>query len=223
MRVCFSGDGQGEIAAAIAARLQDGLKYHDEVGARGPYEEWTFVHDSGLDGSFETQAPVDIAICTTGGMVIDHAGHMPLADVERMHRGNYLKPRLFTEGMIAVMRRERIQGQIIHLGSNASWYGNVGADDYAAYKTALRKYLELRGRDVRQYGIRICHLAFGGVATKFWDKATAGADPELAKTIVPGGRKPLTADEAAAVVVAAITLPENVVLRDCLIVSRDYQ
>ncbi len=193
LRVCFSGDGQGEVAAAIRTRLvalgKGFVKFTEDLTDKG----WQ-------------RDVADVAICTTGRMLIREPAALTEQDLDGLCFGNYLYPRRFTETHILAMKAENVRGLIIHLGSNAAWYGNVGAEDYAAFKSALRKY-----------------LGFGGIDTAFWKKATAGADPELCKTIVPGARKPLTADEAAAVVVATILLPENVVIRDALVVSTEYQ
>lgn len=208
LRVCLSGNGQGEIAAAIKEQLT-------VLGAQ-------FVDDNPIDSMMQEQV-AHVAICTTGKMLIGDPSSMPKNVIDRLYESNYRLPRLFTERHIYAMRRDKVEGLVIHLGSNASYYGNVGAEDYAAFKSALRKYLELRGREVRDDGIRISHLAFGGVSTKFWDKATAGVSDKWTKSIVPGARQPLTAEEAAAVVVATIMLPANVTMRDALIVSRDYQ
>lgn len=204
--VCFSGNGEGEIAQAIRARL-------DGVGRA------TFVTDTAP----RWQQSCDVAICTTGGMLIRDPAAVTEDELTRLYEGNYSRPRAFTERQIAAMSRDGVRGHIIHLGSNAAWYGNPGADDYGAFKAALRKYCELRRRSAKAYGIKISCLGFGGVDTAFWQKATRGADPALCATIVPGARRPLTADEAAAVVVAVMQLPVNVSLSDALITSVDYQ
>lgn len=212
MKICLSGNCQGSIAKAILKSL-----IHAD-------EHYEFVDDDPIESYAANTESVDVAICTTGRTLIRDTGEVTTQERDYLYRGNFLLPVAFTERHIKAMRRDNRRGLIIHLGSNAGWYGNTGAVDYAVFKTALRKYLELRGREVRDFGIRMSLLGFGGVDTEsFWSKATAGADPALTKTIVAGSRKPLTADEAAAVVLAAIRLPPNVVLRDALIVSTDYQ
>lgn len=205
LRVCFSGNGQGALAATIRERLE-------------LYGSWSveFVDDDAHDIA-------DVAICTTGGMLIREAGKITATEYQRLHEGNYKLPREFTERHIRLMRKHSVRGLIINIGSNASWYGNVHAEDYAAFKTALRRYLELRARDVKQYGIRLSHLAFGGIEGPFWAKATDGVPDELTKGIVSNGRQMLTLQDAASVVLATMMLPPNVVARDCLFVSTDYQ
>lgn len=213
MRVCMSGGGcgQGAIAREISATLQ-------------AMPGFTFVGDAAdLEQTTAVDITADVAVCTTGRMLIRDPALVDPAEVDDLYRGNYLLPRCFTERHIAAMRRDHQPGLIIHLGSNAAWYGNVGAEDYGAFKSALRKYLELRARNVRTDGIRISCLGFGGVAGPFWDKALSGADPAWAASIVPGTRAPLTLADAAAVVVAIMKLPPRVTIRDALIVAVDYQ
>lgn len=208
-RICLSGDGQGELAAAIRERLK---------GA-----EW--IHDANNLRSCEPNPQsADIAICTTGRMRIRDAATVSYKDVALDMESNYFLPRAFTERHIAAMRKWGVRGLIIHIGSNAPWYGNVGAEEYAAGKTALRKYLELRAKDVKTSGIRISLPGFAGISTRnFWNKAVEYAPAALAAPIVAGNRTPLTPDEVAQVIVAIIMLPPNVCLRDGLFTSVDYQ
>lgn len=173
----------------------------------------------------ETPIPfaVDFAICTVGKMLIREAGSISESDIDDLYTANYRYPRLFTERHIRAMKMAEKGGLILHIGSNAARYGNTGADDYAAFKAALAKYLELRGRSVRQYGIRLSVLNLGAVHTSFWQKVAQSADPELARGIIPDPEKALTAQEVAAVVLAVLQMPERVVIKDALVVSMDYQ
>ena len=208
MRVCFSGNGQGALAAAI----REQMGWVNEVLP----DRFEFVDDDACHVA-------DIAISTTGGMLIREAQEILPTEHKRLYEGNFLLPRQFTERHVRLMVRHQKPGLIIHIGSNAAWYGNINAEDYAAFKTALRKYLELRARDVKQHGIRISLLGFGGIEGPFWEKATAGSSPAARQGIVSGTRKMLTLHEAAQVVMSTIQLPPNVCVRDALIVSTDYQ
>ncbi len=213
MKVVFSGGGQGEIAGAIMQAMSD-------------HPSKFLLIDVARD--LMSQAPIDeapdVEICTTGRMRIRASETVGLNEVHSSLESNYVLPRCFTERIIATFRRDGQPGLIIHLGSNAPWYGNVGAEEYAAGKTALRKYLELRAKSAKAYGIRISLLGFAGVGTEnFWRKATEGAPPELSAPIVAGTRTPLTAAEVAQAVLATVLLPANVCIRDALITSVDYQ
>lgn len=201
--VCLSNNGRGGIGSALRQELL--------------YAGAILVND--------TPRPfaVDFAICTVGKMLIREAGSISESDIDGLYTANYRYPRLFTERHIWAMRIAEKRGLILHIGSNAARYGNTGADDYAAFKAALAKYLELRGRSVRQYGIRLSVLNLGGVNTGFWQKVAKTADLELAKGIMPDPEKALTAQEVAAVVLAVLQMPERVVIKDALVVSMDYQ
>lgn len=205
--VTFSGDGQGNVAhATMDALIQRG----DSVVSQ---------HDVRDD----LTTPLDVAICTTGGMRIGPAEDVSRATLRYLHDGNYLLPRTFIEASAEAFMERKRPGLIIVLGSNAGTYGNVGAEDYAAYKAALKKYCEVRRRTLRDHGIRLAYVGFGGIDTAFWAKATAGADPELTKTIVPGSRVPLSMSDAVSYILALIDLPENVAVTDALVLSTLYQ
>lgn len=204
-RVCLSGNGRGAIAAGLRKRLTSlGVVWVDDV-PDGP------------------QPPADIALCTSGRLLIRDAAHVAPEDVDRLYDANYRYPRLFLERHVAAMRASGVAGHIVLLGSNAALYGNVGAEDYAACKAALRKYVEIRGRSLREAGIRLTLLNFGAVATAFWDKATADADPALLGAICPDRDRALTVDEAVETVLAILQVPPRVVVKEALVVSVAYQ
>ena len=202
--VCLSNNGRGDIGNALR-------------------QELLLAKVVLVDDTLPIPPAVDFAICTVGKMIIRDAGAISESEVDDLYAANYKIPRLFTERHIKAMKREKKKGMILHIGSNAARYGNTGADDYAAFKAALAKYIELRGRSVRQYGIRLSVLNLGGVDTGFWQKVAQTADKELAKQIMPDPEKALTAQEVAAVVLAVLQMPERVVIKDALIMSVDYQ
>lgn len=202
--VCFSGNVRGAIAAAIRDRLV-------QTGA------YQIIADT-----IPQHPAADIAICTYGKMIIKDAEALTWEPVA-LTEANYLQPRRFVEKHAIAMHRDQIAGLIVVLGSNAGRYGNVGAEDYAAQKAALAKYLELRARRLRTHGIRVCHLALGAVATAFWDKACQDAHPSLTRGIKPDLDKALTVDEVAATVQMILELPPRVTIGDALVTSVDYQ
>lgn len=201
--VCLSNNGRGGIGSVLCQELlRAGAVLVDDV---------------------LSPPAVDFAICTVGKMLIRDAGAISEHEIDDLYDANYRYPRLFTERHIRAMRAAQKGGLILHLGSNSARYGNAGADDYAAFKAALAKYLELRGRSVRQYGIRLSVLNLGAVDTVFWQKVAQSADRELTKQIMPDPEKALTAQEVAVLVLAVLQMPERVVIKDALVVSVDYQ
>ena len=166
---------------------------------------------------------VDYAICTTGKMVICEAGQVDDKGLDDLYVANYKYPRQFTERHVRAMREAGKPGLILHLGSNSARYGAVGVEDYSAFKAALWKYVELRGRSVRDEGIRLSVLNLGAVDTIFWEKVKRSADPVLTQSIIPKPEKALTANEVAATVLAILTLPDRMTIKDALMVSVDYQ
>lgn len=200
---CLSNNGRGAIGSALSEELL-------QAGA-------LLVNDT------VAPAAADFAICTVGKMLIRDAGSISEEEIKDLFHANYLYPRLFTERHIRAMQATKKKGLILHIGSNSARYGAAGVEDYSAFKAALNKYIELRGRTVRQDGIRLSILNLGGVDTGFWKKVLKTADLELAQNIVPNPAKALTAKEVAQVVVAILQMPERVTIKDALIVSVDYQ
>jgi NADP-dependent 3-hydroxy acid dehydrogenase YdfG len=201
--VCLSGNGRGGIGSALRRALQaaGAILVDDEPETRG----------------------VDFAICTVGKMLIRDAGRLDPPEVDALYEANYKIPRLFSERHIHAMKNAGNGGLILHLGSVAARYGNPGAEDYAAFKAALGKYLELRARQVRDFGIRISLLNLGAVDTEFWDKVEKTADRELARQIIPDRKKALSVQEAVQVILGVLQMPAGVAVRDALVVSRSYQ
>lgn len=199
----LSRNGRGGIGSGLReALVQEGVK---------------LVDDS------ETPEAVDFAICTAGKMLVRDPGDLTVEEIHELYDANYLFPRLFTERHIRAMQSARKPGVILHVGSNAARYGNLGAADYAAMKAGLAKYLELRGRSLRDDGIRLSLIHLGAVDTEFWSKVTSTAHESLLREIRPSPEKALTVQEVTALVLAILQMPERVALKDALVVSTDYQ
>lgn len=171
----------------------------------------------------DTPDAVDFAICTAGKMFVRDPGTLGEDDVYQLYDANYLFPRKFTERHIQALRAAKKPGIILHVGSNASRYGNLGAADYAAMKAGLAKYLELRGQSVRSDEIRLSLINLGAVASEFWDKVCQTADPALLKTIMPAPEKALTLEEVSEMILAVLQMPSRLVMKDALVLSTDYQ
>lgn len=177
---------------------------------------------------FQAKCNVDVAICTSGKMVIAHPMEIMKGSVllkgsvlERMFQFNYLEPRIFTEWALCSGAK-----LVIHIGSNSARYGKSGAEDYAALKAALWKYCELRGKlAARESGARICCINLGGVVNSFWDNVLRNSDRKIAEEqqMVPERGKGLTDDDVAELVAAIVRLPDNIAVKDLLVVGTQYQ
>ncbi len=200
---CLSRNGRGGIGTALRQLLL-------EAGVE-------IVDDS------DDPSCVDFAICTAGKMIIREAGDVNEKELDELYTANYKYPRQFTERHIHAMRQAKKSGLILHLGSNSARYGASGVEDYSGFKAALCKYLELRGRSVREDGIRLSILNLGAVDTVFWEKVRMTADPKLTQSIIPNPEKALTAQEVTATVLSILAMPERMTIKDALMVSVDYQ
>ena len=200
---CISRNGRGGIGSVIRQSLIDfGVNVIDDS---------------------ECPPAVGFAICTTGKMVIREAGEIEDKELDELYVANYQYPRQFTERHVRAMRQAGKSGMILHLGSNSARYGAAGVEDYSAFKAALGKYVELRGRSVREDGIRLSVLNLGAVNTVFWEKVKNSADAKLTQSIIPKPEKALSAHEVAESVLAILAMPERMTIKDALMVSIDYQ
>jgi len=196
--VCMSGDGNGDIAHNLASELEEsGIK----------------VYFSGRNNWAMVEA--DCAICTSGMIRICEPGSISIAGFENTTEANYSYPVRFIESAINL----RIP-HIIVFGSNSAKYGSANAIEYSATKAAIMKYVELRGALVRDMGIKLSILNFGGIDSWFWNDYR---DDPLAKNIVPDPARALTVAEVVQTVIAIMRLPDNVVIKDATIVSKGYQ
>ena len=195
----------GSIGKAIWARFEDAGATLGE-----------FVHGDSIP-----HGEVDIAICTSGRMLIQHPQTVWESAVAEMLHLNYIIPRVFTEYMLAAGEK-----LVIHIGSNSARYGKSYAEDYAAAKSALAKYCEIRGALAsKENGARITYINLGGVNNVFWDHVCGapGFDSDVAANLIPAEGKGLTNAEVAELVLAICLLPENVCVKDLLVVAKAYQ
>ena len=195
----------GSIGRAIQTRLTS------QGCVAIPFDEWC-----------ESNGSPDIAICTSGKMIIRHPSKVDSKILNRMWLMNYAIPRQFTELVLTAGAK-----LIIHIGSNSARYGKSGAEDYAALKAALWKYCEIRGSlAAKENGARIMHIGLGGVCNSFWDHVRKDdCDLEIAETnkMIPEAGKGLTNEEVAELIVSLCRLPENVAVKDMLVTGRAYQ
>ncbi len=193
--VLISGSGRSGVGSALYRLL---IKRGDRVS----YEALCITKDE-----------YDIYVSVYGLIRVGDTSGISQEQLGFLVDENYTKPRAFCERAISHAK----PCHIILIGSIAAKYGNTGAVDYAATKAAFTKYAELRGREVRDLGIKISMVNFGGIATGFWRESMD------ARQIVPNEKKALTADEAAGYIVSLIDLPEHVAVKDATVVSMEYQ
>jgi short-subunit dehydrogenase len=99
---------------------------------------------------------------------------------------------------------EQGEGQIVNVVSTAGLRAGPGESVYCATKFAVRGFTEALVDEARIYGVRVHGVYPAGVATGFWDDATA-AGPG-----VDVGASFLKAEDVADVVLAALTAPPHV-------------
>lgn len=189
-----------------------------ELRAAGQSYGYRVVSES----EWDHEEPIAIAVCLYGSMVVDYTERVKPEELEQMVYTNYVNARGFSEMMIDHWLSNKRRGYLIIVGSIAARYGNPGAVDYAAMKAAINKYAELRGREVRNNKIRITVVNFGGVNSSFWREAERWPE-DVRKNVMPDPSKALEAIDAAEYLLSLFSLPERVVVKDCIVVSQEYQ
>lgn len=204
LQVLISGTGKSQIGQAIANELTTYCQVYFDIDE---------LEDS------KNVIP-DIAICVSGDMHVGPPEDVTQDVLRRMTERIYMYPRMFIEDCISRMQEYNINGLVIIIGSIAAKYGNVYAEDYAALKAALGKYIELRGRTVRESGIALTLLNLGAVNTQFWD----GIDTQYADKIKPSDMSTaLSPEDVASLVASIIDLPAGLVIKDATVVGTRFQ
>jgi len=196
-RIAISGIGNGSISTVLYKELQG-------VGAKPFY----------VGRNFECAPDTLYAICLSGKIYVGKSEEITDKQLAEMWQANYLYPRQFID------RYAKVNGcSIIVVGSNAARYGGMYVEDYAAMKAALLKYTELKGRTIRENNVKLALLNFGGIDSLFWN----GVNSDCYKGIVPDGEIALSITDVVRTIIAVMTLPDNVVIKDATIVSKGYQ
>ncbi|KAI0181925.1 NAD(P)-binding protein [Hypoxylon sp. FL1284] len=133
-------------------------------------------------------AAFDAALARFGrvDVVVNNAGHGMMGDTEASPEGNADARRLFdtnfwgvvdvTKRALAVFREDNAKktgGVILNVSSVGAWFGSPGSAYYHASKYALEGFAESVARETKpEWGIHVCNLEPGGVATRFTTPAS---------------------------------------------------
>ncbi len=148
-----------------------------------------------------------------------------LSDWEQMIDTN-LKGLLYVTRVVAPLMIERGKGHIFNIGSIAGREVYPNGNVYCATKHAVDALSKAMRIDMNPHGIKVTQVAPGAVETEF-SLVRFHQDSARAENVYKG-YTPLTGDDIAACIEAALRLPEHVCLADMLVLpqaqgsSRDF-
>lgn len=169
------------------------------------------VTDPDSVASLAGQVP-DVALlvaCAGGASGVDPVGQADAADWSRMYEVNVLGTQRVVRALMPALLTGG-GGHVVTIGSTAGHSAYAGGGGYCGAKAALSSLtralrLELNGRPVR-----VTEIAPGMVATEEFSLNRYGGDRARADAVYAGVEQPLTAEDVAACVVFAATLPSHV-------------
>lgn len=196
-------------AVVAAARRTDRLReLADEIGGRAVTVDVTRPSDvAALADSLD-----DVAVlvnCAGGALGVDPVAAADAADWARMYEVNVLGTQRMIRALLPALE-SGAGGSVVNIGSTAGHAAYAGGGGYCGAKAALSSLtrslrLELVGRPVR-----VTEIAPGMVATPEFSLNRFGGDRARADAVYAGVDDPLSAEDVAACVAFAVTLPAHV-------------
>lgn len=148
--------------------------------------------------------PVDVLVNNAGLAYFVPVEHMSTEDFDATLAVNVRGVFLMTRAVLAEMaRRER--GHIVNIASLAGRNPVPGAAAYAASKHAVLGFSKSLFGEVRKQGIRVTAICPGSVVTPFFEKSGGALERPEQK---------LQADDVAAMVLAALGLPDHALVSE---------
>ncbi len=149
---------------------------------------------------------VDVLMHCAGVHAMGAIDEAPVGELDAQYRTNVRAPYLLTQAFLPVLRQSR--GQVVFVNSSAGLTarGRVGA--YAATKHALRAVADSLRDEVNEAGVRVLSVYLGRTASPMQAAihAAEGRQYRPDDLLQPG--------DVAAMVVAALTLPDTAEVTD---------
>ncbi|HEY8401180.1 MAG TPA: SDR family oxidoreductase [Cytophagaceae bacterium] len=117
-----------------------------------------------VDKVLKEQGKIDVVINNAGIGIAGAAEHLQLEDVQRVFDTNVLGVLRVCQAVLPSMR-ERRGGKIINISSIGSELGLPYRGGYSASKAALDRLTEAMRVELKPFGIQLCLVQPGGVAT----------------------------------------------------------
>jgi NADP-dependent 3-hydroxy acid dehydrogenase YdfG len=149
---------------------------------------------------------IDVLVHSAGVYAMGAIGELPVGELDAQYRTNVRAPYLLTDALLPALRRSK--GQVVFVNSSLGLTprGRVGA--YAATKHALRALADSLREEVNEAGVRVLSIYLGRTASAM----QAGVHAAEGKQYHPDDL--LQPADVAAMVVAALTLPDTAEVTD---------
>ncbi len=197
-----SAERLGTVADVARAMGAEARSYPADLASDERIEELCAVLCSHLE-------QVDILVHSAGVIALGRLEEASPAALDRQYRINVRAPYILTQRLLPLIKR--CQGQIVFINSSAglSARGNVG--QYAATKHALRAVADSLRDEVNGDGVRILSVFLGRMASPMQEGVhrTEGRAYRPDRLVQP--------EDAAAVVLSALTLPRTAEVTDVTI------
>ena len=135
----------------------------DQIKAAASRVE-TAVGDAGLWGLFNN----------AGISVAGPLEYVPIDDLRRQLEVNVVGQVAVTQAFLPLLRRAR--GRILTTGSIAGFFAAPALAPYSMSKYALEAFSDALRRELRPWGVEVCLLEPGAIATEIWQKGASDFD-----------------------------------------------
>lgn len=142
----------GQLRDAIA--VQTDVRVPDEVAAL-------------IDAAVGEFGRLDVMINNAGVAVYGPANSYTPTEIDAIIDTNVKGTIYGCQAALAVMKTQR-SGFIVNIGSITGTMHLPNESVYGASKWAVRGYTGVLWQEARQSGVRVCHVAPGGIDTPFW-------------------------------------------------------
>ncbi|MGQ0826451.1 MAG: SDR family NAD(P)-dependent oxidoreductase [Actinomycetota bacterium] len=207
---------------AVGARRLDELKATaqqvDDAGGVG-FAHLLDVCDEGSMDAFlaaltARHGPVDVLVNNAGVALPGALHEMEDADQRRIVATNLIGPMLLSKRVVAGLRAERRQGDIVFVSSDATLHPRPHLGAYSVAKSGLEAFARVLAMECEGHEIRTTVVRVGPTSSSFGD----GWDPEIFAGLFPYWQRfglqrhfsVMQPDDVARAVVAAVTAPPHV-------------
>lgn len=149
---------------------------------------------------------VDVLVHSAGSHALGRLETAPVDDLDRLYAANLRAPYLLTQALLPALRAS--QGQIVFVNSTAGLNARANVSQFAATQHALRAMADSLREEINQDGVRVVSVYPGRTATPRQAKIHAAEG----KAYAP--ERLMQAEDVAAVVVTALTVPRTSELTD---------
>jgi len=218
---------QAGAAVALLARSEPdlqrvGQEIEESTGRRALALPLDLAGDDALlaavDAAVAAFGRVDMLINAAGTDVPGSAEDLAISDWDRVLAVNLRAPFVLAKAVFPHMRRAG-RGTIINVSSVAGKRGWANASAYCASKFGLTGLTQALAAEGKRYGIRVCVLYPGGMATEWgtW----SGVQRQRGPRESPRATKALPPDEVAALIVWIAGAPFELVLNEAIVSPLD--